>query len=95
MHALHLSDIEYVVSFVRNYADDSAILLPGRISGYKRDDVVLLPSSTTKTAVWNLYCTAAKNVLDVKSVGYSFLLHPLEVTPPPYPSLQANMPAEQ
>ena len=46
------ADIEYVVSFVRNYLEDNAILLPGRILGYKQDDVVLLPSSTTKTAVW-------------------------------------------
>ena len=71
-HTLRLSDIEYAVSFVKNYAKDNAILLPGRIPGYKRDDVVLLPSSTTKTAtaVWNLYRTAAENVPDVKSVRF-------------------------
>jgi hypothetical protein len=70
-HALRLSDIEYIVSFVRNYAEDNAILLPGRIPGYKRDDVVLLPSSTTKIAVWKVYRAAAENAPDVKSVGYS------------------------
>ena len=36
-HALHLSDIEYVVSFVRNYAEDNAILLPGRIPSYMQN----------------------------------------------------------
>ena len=36
-----------------------------------RDDVVLLPSSTTKTAVWTLYQAAAGNTPDVKPVGYS------------------------
>ena len=71
-HALHLSDIEYVVSFVRNYAEDNAILLPGRIPGYKRDDVVLLPSYTAKAAVWiNLYHAAAVITPDVKAVRYS------------------------
>ncbi len=70
-HALRLSDIEYVVSFVRNYAEDNAILLPGRIPGYKRDDIVLLPSSTTKSAVWNLYHAAAEIAPDVKPVRYS------------------------
>ena len=70
-HALRLADIEYVVSFIRNYAEDHAILLPGRIPGYKQDDVVLLPSSTTKITVWNLYHAAAENAPDVKAVGYS------------------------
>ena len=31
-----------------NYAEKNAILLPGRIPGYKRDTIQLLPSSTTK-----------------------------------------------
>lgn len=70
-HALRFADIQYVVSFIQNYAEDNAILLPGRIPGYKRDDVVLLPSSTTMIAVWNLYHAAAENAPDVKAVGYS------------------------
>ena len=70
-HALRFADIEYVVAFVRNYAEDNAVLLPGRIPGYKRDDIVLLPSSTTKRAVWQLYQSAAENAPDVKAVGYS------------------------
>ena len=70
-HALRLADIKYVVSLVRNYAENNAILLPGRIPGYKRDDLVLLPSLTTKIAVWNVYHTAAGSARDVKAVGYS------------------------
>ena len=70
-HALRLCDIQYVVAFIRNYADDNTILLPGRIPGYKSADIVLLPSSTTKTAVWNLYHTAAESAPDVKAVCYS------------------------
>ena len=43
-----LSDIQQFVQFVLRYAEENAILLPGRIPGYKCDDVQLLPSSTTK-----------------------------------------------
>ena len=72
-HALRLADIQYVVTFITNYAEDHAILLPGRIPGYKRDDVILLPSSTTKKAVWEFYHIAAESASDVRSraVGYS------------------------
>ena len=39
---------------------------------YKRDDLQLLPSSTTKREVWQLYhCTASADA-DTKAVGYSF-----------------------
>ena len=41
--------INNVVKFVQNYAEVNAILLPGRIPGYKRDDIKLLPSSRSKT----------------------------------------------
>ena len=36
--------IKNLVTFITNYAEEHAILLPGRIPGYKK----LLPSSTTK-----------------------------------------------
>jgi len=39
---------EHVVKFLQNFAEANAILLPGRIPGYKRDDVQLLPSSMMK-----------------------------------------------
>ena len=42
------ASIRYIVQFVTNFAEQHAILLPGRIPGYKRDDFKLLPSSTTK-----------------------------------------------
>ena len=40
--------IQKIVTFVTNFAEEQAILLPGRIPGYKKDDFKLLPSSTTK-----------------------------------------------
>ena len=47
-HALNFDEIKNLVTFLHNYAEKNAILLPGRIPGYKRDDIQLLPSSTTK-----------------------------------------------
>jgi len=42
------ASIRYIVQFITNHAEQHGILLPGRIPGYKRDDLKLLPSSTTK-----------------------------------------------
>ena len=42
------ASIRYIVQFITNFAEQHAILLPGRIPGYKRDDFKLLPSSITK-----------------------------------------------
>ena len=41
--------------FLRHYAEDNAILLQGRIPGYKNCNMQLLPLSTTKTGVWPNY----------------------------------------
>lgn len=47
-NTLSFRDIENVKKFLREYAEANAILLPGRIPGYKRDDLQLLLSSTSK-----------------------------------------------
>ena len=66
-----LSDIQNVVRFILQYAEDNAILLPGRIPGYKRDDLQLLPSSTTKRQVWETYHQSSLAAPDVQGVCYS------------------------
>ena len=66
-----LSDIKGVVRFILQYAQEHAILHPGRIPGYKRDDLQLLPSSTTKWQVWETYHQAATVTPHVKVVSYS------------------------
>ena len=43
--------IEDVHSFLANYVEENAIVLPGRIPGFKSDDVKVLPSSDTKIGV--------------------------------------------
>ena len=50
------------IKHIENYTEDHAILLPGRIPGYKRSDLQLLPCSTTKRSVWNIYCSATRTV---------------------------------
>ena len=45
--ATHVT-ITDVVKFLQSYTENNAILLPGRIPGYKRDDTKLLPSSHSK-----------------------------------------------
>ena len=63
-----LSNVQLVVRFILYYA---AILLPGRIPGYKRDDLQLLPSSATKREVWELYHDAAIEQDGSRTVCYS------------------------
>ena len=47
-NALTYKQIECIVKFIQNYAEQHAVLLPGRIPGQKRDDLKLLPSSDSK-----------------------------------------------
>jgi len=46
-YALTFSRILELLQFIKNYAEQYAIL-PGHIPGFKRDDVKVLPSSDTK-----------------------------------------------
>ena len=46
-HVTH-TDITNMVRFLENYAEENAILLPGRVPNYKKDDIKLLPSSRSK-----------------------------------------------
>ena len=47
-NALTYKQIEYIIKFIQNYAEQHAVLLPGRIPGQKRDNLKLLPSSDNK-----------------------------------------------
>ena len=58
-----------VVRFITNCAEENAVLLPGHIPGYKRSDLQLLPTNTTKREVWNDYVKAIAT-LTFWLVGY-------------------------
>lgn len=47
--------IEGVKAFLSNYVEENAISLPGRIPGFKSDEIKVLSSSETKKSVWRAY----------------------------------------
>ena len=47
-NALTYERILNLLRFIQNYTEQNAILLPGRIPGFKRDDIKVLPTSDTK-----------------------------------------------
>ena len=55
VNTLSYDDIKCIIQFLQNYAEQHAILLPGRIPGYKRDDVKLLPLSNSKMVSCDMY----------------------------------------
>ncbi len=52
---LTYEDISRVLTFINNFAEDHAISLPGRVPGFRRGDLKLLPCSTTKQQCFDLY----------------------------------------
>ena len=58
-HTLPLKSAEYVVRFLLNYSEENALLLPGRVPGYSRSDLKLLPSSLSKRGILRIYHSAA------------------------------------
>ena len=69
-HALTVLQVKGVVSYIYNYAETHALVLPGRIPGYKQTDIKLLPWSTTKREVWNEY-TAGCAANNDRCIAYS------------------------
>ena len=69
-NALVLEDVKGIITFVMQYVESNGVLLPGRVPGYKRDDVKLLPSNCTKRAVWMLYQDSTSS-LSLRSVAYT------------------------
>ena len=47
-NALTFGTILNLLKFIQNYAEQNAILLPGRIPGFKRDDVKVLQHLTAR-----------------------------------------------
>ena len=57
---LPLDVAEDIKNFLSNYADENAVLLPGRIPGFKNEDIQLLSSSNTKMNVWKSFKRACE-----------------------------------
>ena len=58
------------MKFIKNTAEQQALLLPGRVSGFQRIDVKPLPSNFTKHGLQGRYADICKSTGQV-SVGYS------------------------
>ena len=61
---------EDVKNFLTNYAEENAILLPGRIPGFKTDDIRLLSSCETKMNVWREFQRVCEET-GKQGVGYT------------------------
>ena len=59
-NAFSFEDVNYFQSFMSNYADDRAIILPGRYPGHKNINLRLLSSDTTKMNVWEFYADCCR-----------------------------------
>ena len=70
-NATSLSSMEFLVWFLLNYAEQNGILLPGRVPGYSRSDIKLLPSSVLKRTVWRVYEAATQEDNMIRAVAYS------------------------
>ena len=68
---LSLSSVEYVVRFLLNYTEINGLLLPGRVPGYSRSDIKLLPSSRSKHSIWVMYFEAATEDESIHPVKYT------------------------
>ena len=68
-NAYTTEELKHTVTFIKNYAETHGILLPGRIPGYKRIDIQLLPTHMTKRGVWNDYIRA-NGPLSRRIAGY-------------------------
>ena len=67
---LTYQDQTAIVQFLQNYAEDNAILLPGRIPGYKRDGLKLLPSSCSKKVRTLIHCLKYNNTYNIMELGW-------------------------
>lgn len=73
-HALTLTDVEYIIRFLLSYTEQHALLLPGRVPGYARDDIKLLPSCTSRRDIWKVYREAAEQDPSIHAAAYTTFL---------------------
>ena len=73
-NALSFESVNYITTLITNYSEQHGLVLPGRVPGYSRTDILLLPSSTSKHSVWLDYQQAASRSTvstDIRAVGYT------------------------
>ena len=70
-NTLTLNVVQSVICFLLNYCEKHALLLPGRVPGYSRTDIKLLPSSTSKRGIWRIYKEAAEQGETTTIIAYT------------------------
>ena len=71
-NALTLEETNHVVDFIKNFAEDRGVSLPGRVPGFRRDDILLLPSSTPKSEVYRAYTAACQETGTFLTLAFEF-----------------------
>ena len=59
-HNAITAELQRLIVFLPHFAENHATFWPWRIPGYKNCDIHLLPSNTTKKAVWRIYQESAE-----------------------------------
>ncbi|KAL8594963.1 hypothetical protein ACOMHN_038760 [Nucella lapillus] len=72
--SLKYQDTEAVKKFICHYAEDHAVSLPGRVPGFKREDIRLLPSAIPRAA-----STGSMLTMPIK-LGYELSVPPPSVS---------------
>ena len=70
-HALSLPTVKSVVTFIINYSEQHSLAFPGHIPGYSRTNIQLLPSSTSKKSIWELFQSSCSVSSSNRPVAYS------------------------
>ncbi len=70
LNTFTLKEVQDVIYFLLNYCEKHALLLPDRVPGYSRTDIKLLPSSTSKRRIWNIYKETAEQA-ETHVIAYS------------------------
>ncbi|MEQ2173307.1 hypothetical protein GOODEAATRI_030818 [Goodea atripinnis] len=61
-HFISIEQLHRVLEFIKNYAEDHAIMLPGGHPGHRDWHVKLLPTHVSKVSVWRLCMKSAKEL---------------------------------
>ena len=69
-NTLPLTTSEHVIKFIENYAEEHAVILPGRIPGHRNDRIQLIQSSENKKKIHKHYVLCCEES-DLTHVCYS------------------------
>ena len=78
---LSFESVTQIVKFLLNYVEQHGLLLPGRVPGYSRDDIKLLPSSVSKQGIWKMYEKAMVQSKDRPAAYTTFCRYWRELLP--------------